>query len=128
MALPFINNVVKAGDYRKRITIKQPATAPSTDPNDLGAIVGDPTIFARAWAKISNTKGREYQLGLQVVGESSDIVEMRYQNGIAPTMTVEYVDDRTCGTRKLDINNVVDPDERHIKLYLFCTEATARGL
>jgi len=115
---------IRAGEYRKRITIQDPSGSPSTDPNDAGAVVSAPSIVTRAWAKISATKGREYQLGLQVVGEASHVVEMRYQPGITPQMQVVYVDDRTNNSRTLDINSVVDPEERHINLYLFCTEAT----
>ena len=124
---PFINNIVRAGEYRKRITIQQNTGTVSTDPNDLGALAVATKPVVRAWAKISNTKGKEYELGLQVVGESSDVVEMRYQPGIEPKMQVIYTDDRTGVTRTLDINNVTDPDERHIKLYLFCTEPTSGG-
>jgi len=122
--LPAINNVVNTGEYRKRITIQQNNGVISTDPNDLGQLTTANAPVIRAWAKISNTKGREYQLGLQVVGESSDIVEMRYQPGITPKMQVVYTDNVINKTRTLDINNVTDPDERHVKLYLFCTEAT----
>lgn len=121
---PFINNIVRAGEYRKRITIQEKTGAPSTDPNDAGALATTTIPYIRAWAKISNTKGREYQLGLQVVGESSDIVEMRYQPGVTDEMQVIYTQENG-KVRTLDINNITDPDERHIKLYLFCTEATS---
>lgn len=125
--LPFINNVVKSGEYRKRITINNDKGVVSTNPNDLGAVTANVKPFAQCWAKISNTKGREYQLGLQVVGESTDIVEIRYIKGVTVEMQVSYVDDRTNSVRTLDINNITDPDERHIKLVMFCTEATSAG-
>lgn len=124
MALPFINNVVNTGEYRKRIAIQQKTGAASADPNDAGALVSGTNPVVRAWAKISNTKGREYQLGLQVVGEASDIVEMRYQPGITPEMQVVYAP-AIGAARTFDINNITDPEEKHIKLYLFCTEATS---
>ena len=114
-----MDDAIRAGAYRKRITIQQKATVSHTG---LGTPQTVEKPVVKSWAKISRLHGQNFVMTGQVVGDASDFVEMRYQPGIEEGMQVVY-SPALGKPRTLDINAVIDFDERHVKLYLFCTEA-----
>ena len=117
--MPLMDNTVRAGNYRKRITI-QVDRSTTTDEN--GRPIPKMMPFAQAWARVSRLTGRELELSLQIASEATDIVEMRYLYGITDEMQVVFPQPDG-SSRILEINAAIDPEERHIKTYLLCHDA-----
>lgn len=118
----YLDNEIDTGKLRKRIAIMQDATATYDAANQP---VEQWKPFTQAWCHIRTPSGHEMQAALQVVGDCSHIVEMRYQPGITVEMDVWYIDGISGNKRVFDINAVIDPDELHKKLYLLCHEQTS---
>lgn len=117
--MPLFDNIVRAGQYRKRITIQQNK---STAKDENGRSIPNWIPFAQIWAKVSRLTGRELELALQIDSEASDLIEARYVYGVTDEMQVIFP--QPDGTsRTLDINAAIDPEERHIKTYLLCKDA-----
>jgi SPP1 family predicted phage head-tail adaptor len=69
------------------------------------------------WAAIRPATGRELVVADQVAAELSHVVEVRYVAGVTAKCRVVY------GSRTFSVNSVVDEDERHERLWLYCKEA-----
>ena len=67
-------------------------------------------------AFVKPLQGREYFAAKQVQAETSHKVTMWYQPGIASEMRVVF------GTRVLEIESVINVDERNIELQLMCVD------
>lgn len=113
------DNIVRTGDYRKRITIQQNRPV-SKDEN--GRDIPRWVVFYACWAKVSRLTGRQLELALQITAEAQDLVEMRYVYGVKDDMQVLFPQPDG-SVRTLDINAVIDPEERHIKTYLISKDA-----
>jgi SPP1 family predicted phage head-tail adaptor len=67
-------------------------------------------------ASLEPLKGREYFQAAAVAAENTIPVTIRYRPCVTAALRVLY------GVRILNIRNVIDVEERHIKLILMCEE------
>lgn len=102
-----------AAHLRQRITIEQYTV---TDRNEIGGEVKDWAPVATVWASVEPIRGREFFAAQQVNAEVTHKVTTRFHAGITPKMRVKY------GARVLEIQSVIDPQERHLFLELMCVE------
>jgi SPP1 family predicted phage head-tail adaptor len=75
------------------------------------------TTYATVWAAIEPLSGKELLAAEGLVAEASVRVKIRYRSGVDPGDRVIF------GSRTLDINAVVNRDERNVDLELLCKEA-----
>lgn len=108
---------VRAGDLRRRITIEQRA---STQDSSMQRVETWST-FATCWAEIRPLQGRELQTAQAVAAETTHELSLRYRAGVTPAMRVAYQG------RIFDITAVMDPDTRHRRLTLLCSEGLNQG-
>ena len=69
------------------------------------------------WCKITPLAGRELLLAQQIVATATHLVKLRYVAGVTEECTLAF------GTRTLEINAIIDLEERNAELWLYCTEA-----
>lgn len=102
-----------AGKLRHRIALQKMTGAKDSE----GVPVEVWTDVARSVAaSLEPLKGREYYQAAAMTAENGIPVTIRYRPGITAALRVRF------GTRILNIRNVIDPEERHIKLILMCEE------
>lgn len=104
------------GDLRHVITIQYPAEVQ----NDAGEMVDSwvdfPSIGAKRRAAVETLTGREYFAAQQTNAERTEKIRIRYEAGITPKMRILFE------SRILQINAILDNDNRHRELLLMCTE------
>jgi SPP1 family predicted phage head-tail adaptor len=109
---------MQAGKLRHRIEIQQPV---GTTRDGAGAKKGKDrqawTVLARLWAAVEPLAGRELYNAQQVQPNLSHRVRVRYLDGVKAKMRVKH--DR----RYLNIETVINLEERDRELHLMCTEA-----
>lgn len=103
---------MQAGKLRHQVTIQQATETRNT----LGEAIRTWSTVATVWASVEPLRGREFFDAEQVQSEISQRVRMRYRSGIKPTMRLLY------GSRILQIQAVIDVDERHREIHLMCRE------
>jgi len=74
------------------------------------------TTYATVWAAIEPLQGQERFGAQQVKATTSHRVIIRYVKGVKAEDRVLY------GSRALEINQVLNPDERNQQLTLICSE------
>src|SRR5690348_6639680 len=98
---------IRAGELRHSITFRQ-NTATTSDGYGQETVTGG--VFAEnVPAKIQPTAGMERMLGPQLVAQTSHLITMRYLPGVTADMWIQF------GTRRFDINAIVNVEERNIK-------------
>ena len=106
------------GELRQQIQLQQP---PTTGQDSFGALPAtndsDWTTVATVWAKISTMTGRELYQAQRIAAEASHKVIIRYYPGVSDSWRVLF------GTRKFDINAVLNLDERNAEMHLLCKES-----
>lgn len=109
---------MQAGKLRKRVEIQEPV---GTSRDVAGAKKGKDrqawTTRARVWAAVEPLSGRELFNAQQAQPLVSHRVRLRYVAGVKSKMRVKHEG------RHLNIETVIDPEERHRELELLCTEA-----
>ena len=103
---------MRAGNLRHRVTIQTFTT--TTD--SYGQPIESWATFAEVWGAVEPLTGREYFQAQQVQAEVNYRVRLRYLAGVVPTMRVLH-DGRT-----LEVQAVINPDERNRELQLMCRE------
>jgi SPP1 family predicted phage head-tail adaptor len=103
---------MQAGKLRHRVTIQQAVEAH----NAYGETIRTWSTVATVYASVEPIRGREFFDAEQVQSEISQRVRMRYRSGIKPTMRLLY------GSRLLQIQAVIDVEERHREIHLMCRE------
>lgn len=103
---------MKIGNLRHRVTIQQ---LTRTD-DGAGGYTETWTAIATVWADVYPLKGQERYDAQQVKANLSHRVTIRYRAGVEPSMRLQY------GARTLNIEAVIDPEERHRELILMCSE------
>lgn len=101
---------------RHRITIQRPAI---TEDN-IGNQITTWSDVATVWAKAESLSGREYWAAAQTQSEKSVRFTIRFRADIKTEMRVAY------GTRILNIQSAIDPEERKRHLVLTCIEPGER--
>jgi SPP1 family predicted phage head-tail adaptor len=103
---------MQAGKLRHRVTIQQATETRNT----LGEAIKTWSTVATVYASVEPIRGREFFAAEQVQSEISHRVRMRYRSGLAPRMRLLY------GSRMLQIEAVIDVEERHRETQLMCRE------
>ena len=105
--------MTRIGPKRRLIVIQEAVETQAAD----GSVVQTWTDYSVLWAEILPVTGRE---SFTAQTESSTVtykVRTRYVSGITTKMRVAVGDERV-----LDIEAVIDPDERNRELLLLCSE------
>lgn len=103
---------MNAGDLNKRICL----LAPATQRNGTGEELATFTEYAKVWAAVNPLNGRELERGKQIAATVSHEVRIRYRTGVNPKQRI------VLGTRTLEINAVINKEERNVELLLYCSE------
>ena len=106
---------VRAGDLRHRVTLQSPVASQ----DGYGAETVTWTDVATVWAAVWPVRGREYFEARQTAAEVTHKVRIRYStdvSGVTPKWRVVF------GSRRFDIEAVINPDERSKYLDLMCVE------
>ena len=104
--------MIRAGQLRHQIELQSP-----TDVEDgEGGVTQTWATFARRMAAIEPLRGRELIEARQVAANVTHQVRLRYEPGVTPRCRVLF------GDRILNIDSVIDLEERHIELSLLCKE------
>jgi SPP1 family predicted phage head-tail adaptor len=100
------------GSMSKRVTIRS-----KTQISDGAGGWKDSWVeVATVWASVEPLSGNEFFKAQQLQYSISHKVTIRYKAGITPKMDILY------HGREFDIQNVIDPKERHEQLVLLCQE------
>ncbi len=105
------------GKLRHRVILQQ--NNPSQDSE--GVMTENWVNLATVWASIEPLQGRELLAAQAIAAEASTRIRIRYREGITAAMRALY------GTRVLDIQTVLDPEEKHQELNLLCREVRSGG-
>ena len=110
------------GKLNKRITIQQ-LVASSPEFNSKGEPQRSWDTFQQVWASVNPLQGQEFwaQQQKQIKAETTIRVRIRYLSGVNAGMRVLY------GSRILDIQNVIDPQEKHVEMQLMFSEGVSNG-
>jgi len=108
---------MQSGLLRKRLTIQQR----STSQDDYGQQLTSWTDFATVWGEVVPSSGRENISAEALQSSETHIVTIRYRSGVTPKMRIMY------GSRILDIQSVLDENERHRTMNLSCVEGLSDG-
>lgn len=109
--------LIQPGELNRRITLQ----ARSTSKSAFGAQVATWSDVATVWARIEPRAGAEPIEAGSLRGVLSHVIRIRYRSGVVPAMRVLY------GSRILDVTSVVDVDEAHVALDLYCAEGLTKG-
>jgi len=101
------------GELRHRVTIQAPT---GTTQNECSEDVPTYVDFATVWAAVEPLRGREYFEAQKIRPEMQYRVRMRYLAGVTTDMQVIY------RGKILDIQSVINVDERDAELHLMCLE------
>lgn len=103
------------GNLRHRVTIQERSSELEAE---FGTQKNTWTDIATVWANVQPLNGREYFAALQAQSAIDLKVTMRYR-------AVTTANRLLFGTRKLDIESVINVGERNVMLELMCKEARA---
>lgn len=104
---------MRAGNLRRRLTIQQKGTVTR---NSHGEEVITWKTYATVWGEVSPLTGREYLAAQEAQSAVNVRVRMRYLAGVTTAMRVLY------GSRVLEIEAVLNYQERNRELVLMCVE------
>lgn len=104
--------MMQAGKLRHRVTIQQPTSV--TD--SYGGQSQTWSDVATVWASVEPLSGNERWRAQQVQPGISHKVTLRYRAGINSSMRIVHE------ARNLNIDAVLNTDERNIELVLMCME------
>ena len=103
---------MRAGNLRHRIKFQRPPG----ELDEYNEPEGDWVDVTNVWADVKGLNGKEKLVALQVQGEITHEITIRYRTDITPDMRA------VCGTRIFDITPPVDPDGRKCELRILCKE------
>tara|TARA_R110000824_G_scaffold393791_2_gene593159 strand:- start:1079 stop:1408 length:330 start_codon:yes stop_codon:yes gene_type:complete len=103
---------LRAGRLRHRVSIQ----TQSTTLDGYGEATGGWATDSTVWAAVEPVSGSERDVGEGKVGIVSHRVVMRYLSTISPKMRLLF------GARVLNIDSVINFDEKNERLSLFCVE------
>ena len=106
---------MNAGKLRHRVTIQK---LEEVD-DGYGGIEEKWQDMITVWAVVEPLRGNERYTAQQVQAELTHKVTIRYKPGIKPDMRLKY------GDRILEIEAVIDVEERHRWLELLCSEVVS---
>jgi len=103
---------MQAGKLNKRVQLQEPAETQ----NSTGEEIQSYSTYTTVWASIEPLQGRELEHAQQISAEVSHRVKIRYNANVAAKDRVIY------GSRTLEIEAVLNPEERNEELILMCKE------
>lgn len=106
---------MEIGTLRHRVTIEDFTVVQDA----FGEEVKTWQTFATRWGSVEPLRGRERWNAQQVHAEVTHRVTMRWLSGLSPTMRVVH------DGRNLDIDSIINPDERREMVELMCIERVA---
>ncbi len=104
---------MRAGRLRHRIIIQE---STGTTRDIYGSEIKAWTTHKQVWAEINPPRSREFFATGQTQAEVVTQVRIRYLPDIDPRMRIKF------GTRYLNINSIINPDERNKELIMMCNE------
>ncbi len=110
--------MIAAGSLRHLITIEHQVASENS--------LGEPSMAWEAFAsnvrsEVKPISGRAYMEARQAQSEVSHRVRIRYLPGVAAHMRVIFED------RRMEIEAVIDFEERHQEMLLMCVERSGDG-
>ena len=106
---------VRAGRLRHRVAIQSQSTTLDGYGESTGSWATDNTV----WAAVEPVSGSERDIGEGRTGVVSHRVVMRYLSTVSPKKRLLF------GSRVLNIDSVLNVDERDERMSLFCVEEVA---
>lgn len=103
---------MRAGKLRRRITLERLEQVPDGG----GGYTETWVALATLWAAVEPLRGNERFQAQQVSNTLTHKVTIRYRAGVTPKMRIVY------GSHVFAIEAVIDPEERHERLELLCSE------
>jgi len=108
---------MKIGLLRHRVVIQRATTAP----DDLGEPIQTWATLATAWGRVEPIGGNERFSAMQVQGEVTHRITVRYQSALSDLAPDDRV---TWSGNTYDITHVLNPDERNRELHIFAKQHT----
>lgn len=108
---------MRAGNLRSRVTIQSRSSTPDSF-GEQGSAWQD---VATVWASVEPLSGRELLSAQQVQGEISHRVRCRFRSGVTTAHRLLFAG------RVLDIQAVINPQERGVMLEILCREGPTDG-
>ena len=108
---PGAGQYTSPGAFNRRVTLNNPA-------NPTAGILENPAFDC--WAAMRSLAGQELDKAQQIAQRSTHLITIPYQQGVAQNMTVSF--NENGNTRKMQIEFIEDPDERHVELRIMCFE------
>jgi len=103
---------MRAGSLRARITFQKQAAIR----DEYGEPEHTWSDVVTVWGSVKGLRSDEKLAALQIQGEATHEITIRYRMDITPDMRA------VCGTRIFDITPPVDPDGRKCELRILCKE------
>jgi SPP1 family predicted phage head-tail adaptor len=100
---------MEAGKMRTKLALLVAATKRDGNGEFLA-----PSVFATPWGDIQPLTNKYMDKTQRTTVESTDVIEIRYIDGVTSAMTVQD------GDQIYNIEAVIDPDKKKRKLQLFC--------
>ena len=110
---------MRAGILRHRVMIEKK----TKDRDEYGGEIVVWTTDTPAWASIKPLRGSEYYDASQIRANITHNIEIRYTTLSASTKISPGYCRLKWGNRIFDIDNVINVEERSIKLLLMCNES-----
>lgn len=104
---------MQVGKLRHRVQLQQLAR----NQDSFGEAVPSYATYSTVWASVEPLQGRELEHAQQISAEVSHRVTIRYNKNVTSEHRVVY------GERTLEIEAVINPEERNEMLILMCKEA-----
>ena len=105
---------MRAGKLRTRVEVQRI----DEERDKQGGIVSSWTTIAHRWASVVPLSGREYWSAQQVQSDVTHKVQLRYLEGLTSKDRLRLLHSQ----RVLNIQSVLDVDERHREMQLMCVE------
>lgn len=105
---------MKAGRLRHRVTLQSLATG-SPQKTEMGSADQAWADVVTVWADIRPLQGTKLFNAQQVQSDVTTEIEIRYRAGVTAKMRAKH------GTNLYDIEAVIQPDARPIRLVLHCS-------
>ena len=104
--------MTRIGKYRQRVEIQSCAKTA----NGFGELEEVWTTDSTEWAQVEPLSGRQMEYAKAIVAEVSHVVRMRFTPGVAVGKRIKF------NNRILNVNAVLNTEERNIELQAYCME------
>lgn len=109
----------RAGQFRQRVTLEREGPAVY---DSRGQLESAPQTVATVWARVVPLQGEEAVVARKLEANTSHEVTIRYSSDVAGVTPEWWV---VWGSRRLDINQALNPEHRDKEIVLLCAELTS---